>query len=218
MNYYTPNQDADGLVRNDSVCDGMPNVLLIGDSISIGYTGVVRECLAGVCAVSRPDANCGDTRSGLAHIESWLGDTGWDVIHFNWGLHDLCYRSPQSTVYGNRDKVNGTLSVPVESYAENLQRLVEIMRPRARRLIWASTTVVPEGEAGRHQGDEVVYNQAAVSVMELYDIPVNDLYRLTSAFQANLFTAPGDVHYTKQSYGIIGEAVAECIRAHVSFC
>ena len=28
---------------------------------------------------------------GLEKLKSWLGKGKWDVIHFNWGLHDLKY-------------------------------------------------------------------------------------------------------------------------------
>ena len=43
---------------------GLPRVLLIGDSISIGYTAPVREMLKGVANVHRPLTNCGPTTRG----------------------------------------------------------------------------------------------------------------------------------------------------------
>jgi acyl-CoA thioesterase-1 len=68
---------------------GLPRVLLIGDSISIGYTVTVRKALAGQANVHRIPENGADTANGLKKIESWLVGSPWDVIHFNWGLHDL---------------------------------------------------------------------------------------------------------------------------------
>ena len=68
---------------------GLPRVLLIGDSISIGYTLPTRELLKGKANVHRIPTNGGPTIRGLVQIDSWLGDGKWDVIHFNWGLHDL---------------------------------------------------------------------------------------------------------------------------------
>ncbi len=70
---------------------GLPRVLLIGDSISMGYTLPVREELKGVANVHRPNMNCGPTSTGLTNLDKWLGDKPWDVIHFNFGLHDLKY-------------------------------------------------------------------------------------------------------------------------------
>src|SRR5689334_20865727 len=66
---------------------GLPRVLLIGDSISIGYTVTVRRELAGKANVLRIPENGADTANGLKKIDEWLGQSKWDVIHFNWGLH-----------------------------------------------------------------------------------------------------------------------------------
>jgi hypothetical protein len=66
----------------------LPRVLLIGDSVSRGYTQAVRTALAGKANVHRAPANCGPTASGIKNIEVWLGDGKWDVIHFNFGIHD----------------------------------------------------------------------------------------------------------------------------------
>ena len=63
---------------------GLPRVLLIGDSISIGYTVTVRKELAGLANVHRIPENGADTANGLKKIDAWLGDSRWDVIHFNW--------------------------------------------------------------------------------------------------------------------------------------
>ena len=67
----------------------LPRVLLIGDSISIGYTLPVREQLAGTANVQRIPENGGPTALGLAKLEAWLGTNRWDVFHFNRALHDL---------------------------------------------------------------------------------------------------------------------------------
>src|SRR5262249_10720902 len=68
---------------------GLPRVLLIGDSISVGYTVPVRELLKSKANVHRILTNGGPTVNGVQHISEWLGSGKWDVIHFNWGLHDL---------------------------------------------------------------------------------------------------------------------------------
>ena len=52
---------------------GLPRVLLIGDSISIGYTLSVRAALKGVANVHRIPTNGGPTSKGLENIEAWLG-------------------------------------------------------------------------------------------------------------------------------------------------
>ena len=66
----------------------LPNVLLIGDSISIGYMLATRKELEGEANVFRPPTNCGPSTKGLESLEQWLGDRKWDVIHFNFGFPD----------------------------------------------------------------------------------------------------------------------------------
>ena len=82
-----------------------PCVLLIGDSISLGYTPFVKELLKDEASVEHHPGNAQHTGTGLEKLDGWLGDKKWDVIHFNWGLWDLCYRHPEAKTGGNRDKV-----------------------------------------------------------------------------------------------------------------
>lgn len=208
--FVTPKQDRAGLTSNTPIDKSLPNVLILGDSISIGYTRQVREGLQGKANVIRPNANCGDTRHGLAQIETWLGDGNWQVIHFNWGLHDLCYRNPELKTPGQRDKVKGTLSVPLPEYEKNLETLVERLKKTGAKLIFANTTLVPEGEAGRFPGDEVKYNAAAQRVMEKHGVPIDDLHATAKAFPSAMFAGPGNVHFSAEgSAKLAGQVVAK---------
>lgn len=166
----------------------LPRVLLLGDSISMGYGDKVARLLEGKAVVTRPATNCGDTTNALRHLEEWLDEPMslpfWDVIHWNFGLHDLCYRHPESTAYGHRDKQRGTVSVPLERYELNLDiiasRLRMIRDDTMAKPIMATTTIVPSGEVGRIAGDEVTYNAVAKKIMAKHGIPVNDLHALTA--------------------------------------
>lgn len=212
--FVTPKQDRAGMNSDVPIDKALPNVLILGDSISIGYTRQVREGLSGKANVIRPNANCGDTRHGLAQIETWLGDGNWQVIHFNWGLHDLCYRNPELKTPGQRDKVNGTLSVPLTEYEKNLETLVERLKQTGAKLIFANTTLVPEGEAGRFPGDEIKYNAAAQRVMEKHGVPINDLHATTQAFPPAMFAGPGNVHFSAEgSAKLAGQVVAQVTAA-----
>lgn len=197
---------------------GLPDVLILGDSISIAYTRPVRKLLEGKANVFRPmrrdgrgPDNCGDTTIGLANIDAWLGDREWEVIHFNWGLWDLCYRHPESKEQGRRDKVNGTLSTTPEDYEKNLEKLVARLKATGAKLVWASTTVVPEGEVGRFVGDDAKYNAIAKRVMDRHRIPITDLYAVSKAFPAAHFVGPGDVHFTGEGSAKLAERVAAAI-------
>lgn len=213
--FYTPERDKYplGNPTNDSA-EALPKVLLIGDSIMSGYFKKTKQLLANEAEVFRNPGNAGETRNGLKKIDQWLGNTEWDVIHFNWGLHDLCYRHPEAKVYGKRDKIRGTLSVPLEEYAENLDKLVRRLKQTEAKLIFATITNIPEGEAGRFVGDNVKYNQAAFEIMRQHDIAVNDLHALTGPFGPEMYVAPADVHFSEQGNAKLAAQVAAAIRRH----
>lgn len=214
---YTPASDMKGSwgFKSDPK---LPNVLILGDSISIAYTLETRRLLKGKANVYRPmrkddkgPDNCGDTTMGLENLDKWLGDKKWDVIHFNWGLWDLCYRHPESKSQGKRDKVKGTLSTKPEQYEKNLETLVRRLKATGAKLIWANTTLVPEGEPGRFVGDDAKYNGIARRVMERHRIPINDLHATSVSFPADHFVKPGDVHFTSKASAKLAAQVAEAI-------
>ena len=209
--FYTPTEDLAGLTAAGARAPGLPDVLIIGDSISIGYMQPVVEGLRGKANVARPNTNCGNTGKGLAQIEDWLGDVSWSVIHFNFGLHDLCYRHPESTTQGKRDKVNGQRDIEPDDYRRNLATILARLQATGARLIFATTTVVPAGEAGRFEGDEVCYNQIARKVLAGHDVGLNDLYTLSASFEAELFRGAGDVHFTPEGSARLGAQVVTAI-------
>ncbi|MGB0272786.1 MAG: SGNH/GDSL hydrolase family protein, partial [Opitutales bacterium] len=58
----------------------LPNVLLIGDSISIGYTVEVRKLLKGKADVFRIPTNGKYASYGLQNIDKWVSNRKWDII------------------------------------------------------------------------------------------------------------------------------------------
>ena len=216
MNFYTPEEDLKHLLCPLTPKEGYPDVLLIGDSITIGYTRFVRRNLLASCNVHRPNVNCGNTVFGLRNINKWLGSKMWDLIYFNWGLHDLCYRNPDAKTYGNRDKLRGTVSVTPEVYEKNLFQLVDKLMTQSKCLVWANSTYVPEGEVGRFQGDEIHYNEIASKIMLHYNIPIIDLHSATKEFPVTMFTGAGDVHFTEQGYKKIAEVVSQGIKLQLA--
>jgi hypothetical protein len=196
----------------------LPNVLILGDSISIGYTPYVKKLLAGKANVYRPVTttghaiNCGNTKMGLAGLDQWIGTTKWNVIHFNWGLWDMNRRIPHNKDNtGIRDKINGQISFTPEEYGNNIEKIVVRLEKTEAKLIWGAVSFVPDGEEGRVFGDDLVFNDAANIVMKRHHIPVNDLNTLTRTFEPKLMAAPGDVHYTSEGYRKIAKQVTEMI-------
>ena len=180
----------------------LPRVLLIGDSISIGYTVPVRDLLKGVANVHRIPQNGGPTTRGLAELDLWLGTNQWDVIHFNWGLHDLKLES------------NGRHQVELEQYERNLERLSDRLQRTGASLIWATTTPVPANVQGpqRVPADVPRYNEAARRVMDAAGVRFDDLCAFAQPRIARI-QIPQNVHFTFAGSAELARPVAREIRA-----
>ncbi len=187
---------------------GLPRVLILGDSISIGYTLAVRETLEGKANVHRPAANCGPTTVGLKSLDAWLGEGRWDLIHFNHGLHDLKFVDDQGK---NTSPDTGTRQVPLDQYEANLETIVERLEETGATLIFATTTPVPAGEPQRKQGDERAYNDAALKVMRDHDVKVDDLHAVIAPRFDAYAIRPGNVHFSPEGYVLLGKQVAVSI-------
>lgn len=184
----------------------LPRVLLIGDSISAGYVGTVRERLKGQANVHRIPDNGGATDRGLLMLDDWLGTAHWDIIHFNFGLHDI--------KLNDADK---SRTAP-DDYPQNLREIIRRLRATGARLVLATSTPVPgklkTTGPRRRTADMIAYNAAARDVMTAEKIPVNDLYAVAFPRIAEL-QLPIDVHFNEQGYHVLGEAVAQAIRAQL---
>ena len=187
---------------------GLPRVLIIGDSISIGYTLPLRAALDGIANVHRPPENCAHTWKGLDAIERWLGEGKWDLIHFNWGLHDLKFVDAQGKLaLPPRGKQVST----VGEYAANLERLVRRLQQTGAKLIWRPTTPVPEGAQGRVALDLPRYNAAAREVVERHGIEIDEMNSFIR--DRNIpHIRPDNVHFSRDSSALLAGNTAELIR------
>lgn len=192
-------------------------VLIIGDSISLGYFPYVKKMLEGEVDVVHNPGNAQHTGTGLRMIDEWLGDSSYDVIVFNWGLWDLCYRHPESTSVGQRDKINGTIAFTVDQYKTNIEQLVKRLKMTGAKLVFATTTFVPPGEAGRFEGDELIYNEAAVAIMHANGVEVLDLHEHSITIYQSYKMGEGDVHYTAEGYKELAKPVVSMIRKMIGF-
>jgi acyl-CoA thioesterase-1 len=176
----------------------LPRVLLIGDSISIGYTVATRQLLEGKANVHRIPTNGGPTSRGVENIDKWLGDGKWDVIHFNWGLHDLKY-------------IDGKPQVPLDRYEQNLRKLVERMKKTGATLIWCSTTPVPQGVSPPRKSDDVLkYNAVAQKIMDEHGIATDDLYTFANE-RLEKIQRPNNVHFSPEGSKVLAGQVSKTI-------
>jgi len=187
---------------------GKPRVLLIGDSISIGYTIPVRKQLQGKALVFRPPVNCQHTGYGLENLKSWLGSGKWDVIHFNWGIwdtHMLDAKGNLTTSEGGDIHVRYTH----EQYRENLTKLVDILQGTGAKLIWAETTPVMCYVAARFD-DLRIRNEIAAEIMRAHKIEIDDLYAFSLPHVAE-WQMPDKCHFNPAGNEKLGEHVSSLI-------
>lgn len=192
--------------------EGLPRVLLIGDSISIGYTVPVREMLAGKANVHRPLTNCGPTTKGVAELDTWLGDKQWDVIHFNFGLHDLKFMGPKGQNLANPALPTSKPQVPIDQYESNLRKIVERLKQTGAKLIWRTTTPVPQGAAGRVVGDSKKYNDVAAKIMDEHKIAIDDQYAFALE-RLEKIQLSKNVHFTPAGSRELAQQVVAAVEA-----
>ncbi len=199
---------------------GPRHVLILGDSISIGYTKTVQEILGPDFKVVRPMQkngkrmeNCAGTTKGVAAVHRWLNLDGgdWDVIHFNFGLHDIKRVHPETSK--NSNDPSHPNQAGLTTYCDQLTRITDCLNTTGAQLVFATTTPVPRGDLRPHrdQSDVTLYNAAACKIMESKGIAINDLYAYAMPRLGEI-QKPANVHFTNEGSIALAEQVAQAIQ------
>lgn len=190
----------------------LPNVLIIGDSISLGYTPFVLAELRGKAHVIHAPGNNAGTTLGMEKIDAWLKGPKWDVIHFNWGLHDL--KHVKAGTGAASDDPSDPRQAEIEKYGENLRALVAKLKATGARLVFATTTPYPAGvRPCRLPEDAARYNEIAVAIARENGAAVNDLYAFALPKLGEL-QQPKNVHFKPEgSKALAGEVVRAILEA-----
>ena len=191
----------------------LPKVVLVGDSIRLGYAPVVTRLLSGKATVISVEANGGDSGNVLRNLEEWVIREKPDIVHLNAGLHDLKV-SRQTRQY----------QVPIDQYEANLRSMAQIIREgTSARLIFASTTPILDerhslrgAEFDRFERDVRRYNEVAFRVMEDLGVPVDDLHWIVEKEVTGALLGKDGTHYTPEGYELLGQAVADCASRHLT--
>lgn len=191
-----------------SAAGAPPKVVLIGDSIRLGYAPKTAELLEGKAVVINPPENGGDSANVLAHLAEWVIERKPDVVHLNCGLHDL-----------KKFKADGRYQVDLERYAGNLRQIVARIRQETdAALVFATTTPIRDADHARRgadfdrfEADVRKYNARAVAIMGELGVPVHDLHGIVGEDEAgSMFKADG-THFTSDGSSRLAEAVADCV-------
>lgn len=169
--------------RPDVIDPRLPNVLLLGDSITRAYFPEVAKQLAGKANVYLFATSCGSGDARLpGQLRAYLEYApAFSVIHFNNGLHGWGYDE--------------------KTYAAGLPDMVSTLRQErpASRLIWATITPLRRANSGGSNERIDVRNAAALQLMRREGIPIDD--------QHELMLAHGDLHLDDTHFNDAGTAI-----------
>lgn len=184
----------------------MKKVILIGDSIRLGYQAKVADLLKGKATVAGPEDNCRFSAYTLFNISAWVPDDDFDIIQWNNGQWDTCHMP------------DGRIHTPLATYLDLQERIATILLQKTKRLIFATTTPVWPEQFGsgsihpRRNDDISTYNRAAVDLLGKLPIDINDLH---SPIMEDIkrYISEDMVHLTEAGAELCGDRVAAKIES-----
>ncbi len=193
----------------------LPKVVLLGDSIRLGYAPRVAKKLEGKASVVSPAKNGGDSNNEVKNLGDWAIKEQPDVVHFNAGIHDI-----------KKFKATGKHQVEPAQYESNLRSIVERLRKETKAtVIFALTTPVIDDRAAKLRAkaeyellsaSQNQYNDIARRVMKELNVPINDLpAALGSAEEQAKLVSEDGIHMTSAGTEKLAAAVAATVSEHL---
>ncbi len=187
----------------------MKKIILIGDSIRLGYDKYVKDALEGVAEVYYPNDSARFSQYTLRYLSDWKHDNGWgddiDLVHWNTGLWDVL------EMYGE-----APISNP-QQYGETIgkiERQIRILFPNAVQIFATNTSVIEEKYGPtrkRHNSTIEQYNRIAVETLSDTGCRINDLYTLTQNAPVEIRGGDPTHFYTPEGTKLIGDRVLSYI-------
>jgi lysophospholipase L1-like esterase/dienelactone hydrolase len=191
----------------------LPRVVLIGDSIRLGYAPLVAKRLEGKAVVISAKENGGDSANVLKHLDAWVIEQKPDLVHLNCGLHDLKF-----------DRASQKYQVSPEAYEANLRAIVERVRAGTKAaIVFANTTpIIDDRHAARKAGfdrreaDVTKYNAIAERAMAAMNVPVHDLHTIARRAGVDAIMTNDGTHFTPGGSELLAAAVADSVLRNLS--
>ena len=164
-----------------------PGILIVGDSVSMGYTPIVQQSIPNAV-----HSACNDESTVFAqeYMQTWGSYRAhWHLITFNHGLWDLAYRQPY-----------------IPTYIANLRLEAEYYLSISDKVIFFTTTEIPQsnimgtpGSIGFTNDDVDAFNAAATQLMNELGVEVYDLNTYSKTIDS-LHININNIHWTEQGY------------------
>ncbi len=179
------------------------DILLLGDSIRLGYQGWVKEAMGKEARITVHPDNCRFTEYMFNVLWYTQGELRKpDIIHFNCGIWDM------EQFYGEKDNF-----IPVDDYAENLKRIVNAFHylwGDHLTLIFATST--PRNLPGNLELTQK-YNAAAIEALTPLGVHIDDLYPVIADHME--YICPDKTHHTIEGQKACAEVVTACLRKYL---
>ena len=186
----------------------MKKIVLIGDSIRMGYDKYVKDALKSTAEVYYPEENCRFAEYVLRYLHDWKANGGWgddvDLVHWNAGLWDAL------ELFGDEPLTSFSY------YEEAITRIAKRLRmlfPKAKFVFATSTNVsekMSKPEFTRHNSTIQKYNEIAIRALKGTDTIINDLHSLTASVPDS-FRSDWVHFYTPEGTELIGGRVLSVI-------
>ena len=172
----------------------MKKVLLLGDSIRMGYQYQLKELLKDECKVIFSDDNGRFASYTLWQANQMFKEYGrFDLVHWNNGYWDMNVEAPMTEAM-----------TPIDEYLHFLRRIIALCRQNADKIIFATTPPVLEKGSAMDNTDTGCYIS--------YD---NDIYEIAVKGE-NYYKCPDKLHLTEEGYMLCAKQAAKMIRKELS--
>lgn len=183
-----------------------PSVLVAGDSISLGYTPVVKSNLEGQFTVAHAcgdgaEGHCNNGHAGIIRrtMVNYFAKGNYDVVTVNSGIHDM-------SILPKAIRMSGPCSskprvTPIGKYYEDMQAIFAYFKKYARVVIWVDTTTLPD-------------NMCAAQSLQSYNDMAERAARDNGVYILHIVSKYHDaegIHFTSEGYDFIGKQVSDCI-------
>ena len=179
----------------DTNAENIPRVALIGDSITEGYSQFVRKKLEGIAKVDYLATSYSIASEIYGNIiESFVNDSEYEVVHFNYGLHGY--------------------SVEEGVYEARCRKSVESIMQHSKVILATTTTALDETLQKENEvwkEKVALRNEKVLKIAEELGSEIDDLNRVCIEMDLSKRYKDG-VHFLDEGYEELAESVSMSIK------